>query len=38
MSLWEKIAKDLQQSATTFTEMASDFIKSGAEVIREGSV
>lgn len=36
MSLWEKIAKDLQQSATTFTEMASDFIKSGAEVIREG--
>lgn len=36
MSLWEKIAKDLQQSATTFSEMASDFIKSGAEVIREG--
>lgn len=36
MSLWEKIAKDLQQSATTFSEMASDFIKSGAEVIRDG--
>lgn len=36
MSLWEKIAKDLQQSATTFSELASDWIKSGAEALREG--
>ncbi|MCG3154944.1 MAG: hypothetical protein DKINENOH_01540 [bacterium] len=36
MSLWEKIARDLQQSATTFSELASDWIKSGAEALREG--
>jgi len=36
MSLREKIAKDLQQSATTFSELASDWIKSGAEALREG--
>ncbi len=36
MSLWEKIASDLQQSATTLSELASDWIKSGAEALREG--
>ncbi len=36
MSLWEKIARDLQQSATTFSELASEWIKSGAEALREG--
>ncbi|MDZ7267024.1 MAG: hypothetical protein ONB48_05365 [candidate division KSB1 bacterium] len=36
MSLWEKIAKDLQQSATTLSELAGDWIKSSTEALREG--
>ena len=37
MEFWEKVIKDLEESASTISEKASDWLKVGTEKIKEGA-
>lgn len=37
MTIWERISRDLQESAGTISEKASEMFKSGAEAVKEGA-